>query len=96
MALVIRELGINTVLLYILYKFINKSRNYKLYMRYMLALSVVYHGFRALIGSNERLKIILKIAKHAAFRRKSKDSLARNQDNVSLWGDMSIRGLLFQ
>jgi hypothetical protein len=28
--------------------------------------------------------------------RKSKDWLARNQDNVSEWGDMSIRGLLFQ
>ena len=35
-------------------------------------------------------------AKHAAFRRKSKDWLARNQDNVSEWDDMSIRGLLFQ
>ena len=35
-------------------------------------------------------------AKHAALRRKSKDWLARNQDNVSEWGDMSIRGLLFQ
>jgi hypothetical protein len=35
-------------------------------------------------------------AKHAALRRKSKDGLARNQDNVSEWGDMSIRGLLFQ
>jgi hypothetical protein len=32
-------------------------------------------------------------AKHAALRRKSKDWLARNQDNVSEWGDMSIRGL---
>jgi hypothetical protein len=28
--------------------------------------------------------------------RKSKDWLARNQNNVSEWGDMSIRGLLFQ
>ena len=28
--------------------------------------------------------------------RKSKDWLAHNQDNVSEWGDMSIRGLLFQ
>ena len=27
-------------------------------------------------------------AKHAAWRRKSKDGLARNQDNVSEWGDM--------
>jgi hypothetical protein len=34
--------------------------------------------------------------KHPALRRKSKDWLAWNQDNVSEWGDMSIRGLLFQ
>ena len=35
-------------------------------------------------------------SKHAALRRKSKHWLARNQDNVSEWSDMSIRGLLFQ
>jgi hypothetical protein len=35
-------------------------------------------------------------AKHAALRRKSKDWLAQNQDNVSKWGDMFIHGLLFQ
>ena len=35
-------------------------------------------------------------AKQAELRRKSKDWLARNQDNVSKWGDMSTRGLLFQ
>ena len=35
-------------------------------------------------------------AKHAALGRKSKYLLARNQDNVSEWGGMSIRGLLFQ
>ena len=35
-------------------------------------------------------------AKHAALRRKSKDWFIRNQDNVSEWGNMSIRGLLFQ
>jgi hypothetical protein len=28
--------------------------------------------------------------------RKSKDCLARNQENVSEWGDMSLRRLLFQ
>jgi hypothetical protein len=28
--------------------------------------------------------------------KKSKDWLARNEDNVSDWGDMSIRGLLLQ
>jgi hypothetical protein len=35
-------------------------------------------------------------AKHAALRRKSKDWLARNRNNVSEWSDMSTRGLLFQ
>ena len=34
--------------------------------------------------------------KHSALRRKRKDFLARNQDNVSEWGDMSICRLLFQ
>jgi hypothetical protein len=31
----------------------------------------------------------------AELRRKSKDWLPRNQDNVSEWSDMYIRGLLF-
>jgi hypothetical protein len=35
-------------------------------------------------------------AKHAAIRKKSKDWLVRNQDNVSEWGDMSTHRLLFQ
>jgi hypothetical protein len=35
-------------------------------------------------------------AKHTTLWRKRKDWLARNHDNVSEWGDMSIRGLLFQ
>jgi hypothetical protein len=35
-------------------------------------------------------------AKHAALRRKSKDWLAQNQNNVSEWSDMSTRGTLFQ
>jgi hypothetical protein len=35
-------------------------------------------------------------AKHTALRRKIKDWLAQNQDNVFEWGDMLIRGLLFQ
>jgi predicted LPLAT superfamily acyltransferase len=34
-------------------------------------------------------------AKHAELRRKSKDWLLRNQDNVSEWSDMYIHGLLF-
>jgi hypothetical protein len=35
-------------------------------------------------------------AKHVALRRKSKDMLARDQNNMSEWCDMSTRGLLFQ
>jgi hypothetical protein len=35
-------------------------------------------------------------AKHAALSRESKDLLPRNQNNVSEWSDMFIRGLLFQ
>jgi hypothetical protein len=35
-------------------------------------------------------------AKHAALRRKSKDWLSRNQNNVFEWNDMSTHGLLFQ
>jgi hypothetical protein len=34
--------------------------------------------------------------KYAALGKKSKDGLARNQGNVSEWGDMFIRGLSFQ
>jgi hypothetical protein len=35
-------------------------------------------------------------AKHAALRRKNKDWLARNQNNVTEWSDISTRELLFQ
>ena len=35
-------------------------------------------------------------AKHAVLKRKRKDWLTRNQDNVSEWGDMYIRRLLLQ
>jgi hypothetical protein len=60
----------------------------------VLALNAVYRG----IGQTKDYKIGICCfsAKHAALRRKSKDWLARNQDNVSEWGDMSIRRLLFQ
>ena len=35
-------------------------------------------------------------AKQAELRSKNKDWLARNQNNVSEWSDILIRGLLFQ
>ena len=64
----------------------------------MLTSSVVDHGFEPRSGQTKDYKIAVCCfsAKHAALRRKSKDWIARNQDNVSELGDMSIRGLLFQ
>jgi hypothetical protein len=52
------------------------------------AIIQLYHGYK--IG------IFYFSAKHAALKRKSKDLLAWNQDNVCEWGGMSIRTLLFQ
>ena len=40
------------------------------------------------------MKLVFIPAKHAALRRKDNDWLARNQDNVSEWGDMSIHELV--
>ena len=64
----------------------------------VLALSAVDHGLEPRSGQTKDYKIGICCfsAKHAALRRKSKDVLARNQNNVSEWSDMSTRGLLFQ
>ena len=64
----------------------------------VLASSAVVHGLEPWSGQTKDYKIGICCfsAKHAALRRKSKDRLARNQNNVSEWSDMSIRGLLFQ
>jgi hypothetical protein len=64
----------------------------------VLASSVVDHGFEPQSGQTKDYKIGMCCfsAKYAALRSKSKDWLARNQNNVSEWGDMSIRRLLFQ
>ena len=64
----------------------------------VLASSAVDRGFEPRSGQtkNYRIGMCCFSAKHATLRRKSKDWLARHQDNVSKWGDMSIRGLLFQ
>jgi hypothetical protein len=63
-----------------------------------LASSAVDRGFEPRSGQTKNYKIGICCfsAKHATLRRKSKHWLARHQDNVSKWGDMSIRGLLFQ
>ena len=64
----------------------------------VLASSVVDSGFEPWSGQTKDYKIDICCfsAKHAALRRKSKDWLAWNQDNVSEWSDMSIHRLLFQ
>jgi hypothetical protein len=64
----------------------------------VLASSVVDRGFEPWSGQTKDYKIGICCfsAKHAALRRKNKDWLARNQDNVSKWSDMSTCGLLFQ
>jgi hypothetical protein len=62
------------------------------------ASSVVDREFETRLGQAKdyKLGICCFSAKHAALRRKSKNWLALNQDNVSVWDDMSIRGLLSQ
>ena len=64
----------------------------------LLASSAVDRGFDPRSGQTKDYKIGICCfsAKHAALRSKSTDWLVRIQDNVSEWGDMSIRGLLFQ
>jgi hypothetical protein len=67
-------------------------------MASVLALSAVDRGFEPQLGQTKdyQIGICFFSAKHAALRSKSKDWLARNQDNVTEWGGMSIRKLLFQ
>jgi hypothetical protein len=64
----------------------------------VLASSAVDRGFkpRSCKMKDYKIGICCFSAMHAALRRKSKDWLARNQDNVSESGGMSIRWLLFQ
>ena len=64
----------------------------------VLALSAVGLGLEPWSAQTKdyQIGICCFSAKHTALRRKNKDWLAWNQDNVSKWGAMSIRGLLFQ
>jgi hypothetical protein len=62
-----------------------------------LAASAVDRGLDSRSGQTKDYQIVFVAynAKHAELRRKSKDWLPQNQDNVSEWSDMYIRGLLF-
>ena len=64
----------------------------------VLASSVVDRGLEHRSGQTKEYKISMCCfsAKRAALRRKSKDWLARNQNNVSEWSDMSTREMVFQ
>ena len=64
----------------------------------MLTSSAVDHRFESWSGQTKDYKICICCfsAKHTALRSKSKDWLARNQDNVSEWNDIPTHRLLFQ
>ena len=64
----------------------------------VLASSAVDRGFDPRYGQTKDYKIGICCfsAKHSALRSKTKDWLARNQNNVFEGSDMSTRGLLFQ
>ena len=61
----------------------------------VFASSALDGGFEPRSGQTKDYKIGICCfsAKHTALRGKSKDWLARNRDNVSGWGDMSISEL---
>ena len=64
----------------------------------VLLSSAVDRGFESRSGQPKdyRIGICCFSAKYTSLRRKSKDWLVRNQNNVSEWSNMSTRGLLFQ
>jgi hypothetical protein len=63
-----------------------------------LVSSAVDLGFEPPSGQTKTLKLVFAVflvnTQHLGVR--VKDCLARNQDNVSEWSNMSTRGLLFQ
>ena len=67
-------------------------------MASVLASIAVYREYEPRSDETKDYKIgICRFStKHTALRRKSKDWSSRNQNKVSEWSDMSIRGLLFQ
>jgi hypothetical protein len=62
----------------------------------VLASSAIYCGYEPRSGQTKEYKIGICCfsSKNSSLRRKSKDWLARNQNNVSEWSDISTRWLL--
>ena len=62
----------------------------------VLTSSAVDHRFESWSGQTKEYNICIGcFSKHTALRSKRKDSLARNQDNVSEWNDIPTHRLLF-
>jgi hypothetical protein len=64
-------------------------------VRYIVGSSAVNRGFEPRSDLTKDYETGI-CSFSAAVRRKSKDWLTRNRDNVSDWGDMYIHGLLFR
>jgi hypothetical protein len=64
----------------------------------VLASSVVDRGLDPRLDQTKDYNICIFrfSAKHAVLRWQNTDWLARNQNNMSEWSDMSTRGLLYQ
>ena len=64
----------------------------------VLSSSVVDRGFQPWSGQTKAYEIGICCfsTKHTALRRKSKDWLAQNHNDMSEWSDISICRLLFQ
>jgi hypothetical protein len=80
------------------YEIINETNHIGGVMVSVLASSVVDREFKPRSGQTKDYKIGICccFSKHGTLRKKSKDMLARNPDNVSESSDMTTRGLLFQ
>ena len=62
----------------------------------MITATTIPSWVRALSGEAKNIYLVIVASPQSTqhfVRRKSKDLLARNQDNVSEWSDMSTRGL---
>ena len=91
-----RSLGsLELILCFAMVEMINHIRRV---MVSVLASSAVDRGFEPRSGQIKDYKIGIYCysAKDAALKRKDKDWLVRDNDNLSKWGDLSTRGLLFQ
>ena len=83
------------LLINVIYVYGNRIRSV---MVSVLASNAIDRGFEPQSGHTKDYNtgICCFSAKHAVLRSKSKDWLARKQNNVSKWSDMSTRVLLFQ